>query len=274
MDLNTEWMSIAVDNQSMNGYVAVPARAAEHPLPVVLVIQEIWGVDEHIQDMTRRFATAGYRAVAPDLYSLGEKHPALTPERIQWVKQFLDTMPPAGWANPEIREQYVAKEPEPRQSGIRETLGKLFAPRDNQAYARQLAAWVDHFADQNLPVVSVGYCMGGQLSFLLATKTERLKAAVCNYGMAPEPDDMAHIACPVYGFYGGTDHRITDLVPGVAEAMAKLGKTFHYKIYPEAGHAFFNDSRVSYHPDAARDGWAETLAFFAHTLPQTAQAGS
>jgi carboxymethylenebutenolidase len=267
MELKTGWETITYQDQPMRGYSARPGAKADRSLPHVLVIQEIWGVDAHIQDMAERFATAGYHALAPDLYSLGHTPPELAAERIAEVKQFLDRVPPQGWANPEAREQYLAREPEPTQTHIRQTLGRLFTPRDNHAYARQLKAWVEHLAVDGQPVVSVGYCMGGQLSFLLATLApSALKAAVCNYGMAPTRDEMAHIQCPVFGFYGGTDHRITDAVPDVAQTMAQLGKSFQYRIYPDAGHAFFNDTRISYDPDAARDGWARTLHFFAEQL--------
>ncbi len=266
MEIRQRWVTEEYDGQSMRAYLARPASAGEAVLPTVIVIQEVWGVDEHIQDMADRFAAAGYQALAPDLYSLGEVPEALRPKRIQGVKRFLDTMPPQGWGDTAVREQYINKRPQPEAQNLRETLALLFGPKDNSRFIGQLKAWVD-FAEQNdSPVVSVGYCMGGGLSFLLATEDQRVKAAVCNYGTAPTEEALARIDTPVYGFYGGTDHRITDAVPSLAEGMAKLGKTFHYKIYAEAGHAFFNDSRASYNVNAARDAWAETLSFFSRQL--------
>lgn len=263
MELHTEWVTTKRDGQSMRAFYAKAEAASKAKLPAVLVIQEIWGPDQHIQDMAERFAMSGYLAIAPDLYSRGGGNPAMTPERIEVVKRFLDTMPPAAWGDQALRDQYIDKEPEPKAGHIRETLGMLFAPRDNEAYMADLKCWIDYIAEQNVTdVVSIGYCMGGQLSFLLAASDSRLKAAVCNYGTAPTADEMAKIQSPVYGFYGGTDHRITDQVPGVAETMKKLGRDFQYRIYPSAGHAFFNDSRASYDPDAARNAWAETLMFF------------
>jgi hypothetical protein len=79
----------------------------------------------------------------------------------------------------------------------------------------------------------------------------------------PKKEALAPIACPVIGFYGGEDHRITQGVPEVAAAMKKLGKTYDYTVYPDAGHAFFNDTRASYAPDA----WAKTLMLFDNVLP-------
>ncbi len=171
-------------------------------------------------------------------------------------------MPPEGWANPEVRDQHIDRLPQPQAGNVRETLGRLFSKRDPQPFISQLKEWVDWAAGHGEAIGTIGYCMGGRLSFLLAAHDHRPKAAVCNYGDAPSEEEMAHIEVPVYGFYGGTDHRITDQVPAVAESMKKLGKTYQYAIYPNAGHAFFNDSRVSYHVDAARDAWAKTLAFF------------
>ncbi|MCY0880143.1 MAG: dienelactone hydrolase family protein [Firmicutes bacterium] len=266
MQLTTKWLERSLEGRTMRGYLARPHAAGDRLLPTVLVIQEIWGVDEHIQDMADRFATAGYQALAPDLYSWGETPAALSQDRIQAVKKFLDTMPPQGWGDAAVREEHLSRLPAEEGNRIRETLGALFGQRDTDGMVRQLVGWVDWAASQGSPVVSVGYCMGGMLSFLLVTQDRRVRAAVCNYGRAPSEAQMAAIDAPVYGFYGGTDHGITDAVPSVAEAMQKLGKTFHYKIYPEAGHAFFNDTRVSYNVDAARDAWAETLHFFTEAL--------
>lgn len=266
MKLTTTWVNGSLDGQSMRAYLARPEAAGDKPLPTVLVIQEIWGVDEHIQDMADRFATAGYQALSPDLYSLGETPAALTGPRIQAVKKFLDTMPPAGWADTDIRDQHLNRLPADEGQKVRETLGILFQGRDMEGYVKQLEAWSDYAQSHGRGIVSVGYCMGGALSFLLATRDPRLKAAVSNYGRAPSEDDMAHITAPVYGFYGETDHALTDAVPSVAQSMKKLGKSFQYEIYAAAGHAFFNDSRISYDVDAARDAWAKTLSFFAHNL--------
>lgn len=267
MQLTENWVTGTYDDKPVRAFQVRPQAAGDQPLPTALVIQEIWGVDEHIQDMAKRFAMAGYQALAPDLYSLGKTPSELQPERIHAVKQFLNTMPPQGWADDKVRDQYLNELPASQADQIRETLGRLFGPKDETSLVGQLKAWADWAIQRRAPgVVSVGYCMGGRLSFLLACDDVRLKAAVCNYGTAPEPEAMARIEAPVYGFYGGTDHRITDAVPDVSEQMAQLGKTFHFKIYPDAGHAFFNDSRSSYHVDAARDAWAETLAFFAREL--------
>ncbi|MDP4107588.1 MAG: dienelactone hydrolase family protein, partial [Bacillota bacterium] len=88
------------------------------------------------------------------------------------------------------------------------------------------------------------------------------------YGNAPSEDELQNIHCPVYGFYGDQDKRITDNVPAFAAQMKQNGKTFNYQIYPQTGHAFFNDTRASYNVVAARDAFQRVLSFFHDSLNQ------
>lgn len=90
----------------MKAFRMRPARASG-PLPGVIVIQEIWGPDDHIQDVTRRFAEAGYVALAPDLYSHGGRPNMLSFDRIEQAKKFLDRLPPDAWMNEDTRNQFL-----------------------------------------------------------------------------------------------------------------------------------------------------------------------
>jgi carboxymethylenebutenolidase len=265
MELKERWVTHQRDGQPIEAFLASPAMV-NRPLPAVLVIQEIWGPDEHIQDIARRLATAGYVALAPDLYSRGERPEALKPERINEMKRFMETVPVEAWHSQEVMQRQLAAEGAERAGRIQETMGRLFGPRDTEGMVKDLTAWLDYLGDapesRGMPVGTTGYCMGGQLSFLLATRDQRPRVALVYYGSAPEPAAMARIACPVHGFYGGKDPRITDAVPGVAQAMREHGKSYQYTIYPDAEHAFFNDSRKSYNVDAARDAWAQSLHLF------------
>src|SRR5580704_2740199 len=93
MQIATDWVSYS----DAAAYLAHP-NAATAPVPAVILIQEIWGVDEHIQDLTERYATAGYLAIAPDLYSAGGgRPPAVSFERMAHAKAFLNTIPPPQW---------------------------------------------------------------------------------------------------------------------------------------------------------------------------------
>jgi carboxymethylenebutenolidase len=270
LELRTEWIRYDGDGGApVEAYVARPARV-DAPLPGVIVIQEVWGVDAHIQDVAQRLATAGYVAMAPDLYSHGGRPASLEEDAILAVRTFLDTLPPQAWGDPAQRDQAIDRLPPAEGGRIRQTLGLIFSPsRPIAQYVADLKAAADHLRRgpaRGRAVGSVGYCLGGALSARLATADPELRAAVVFYGDAPPPEEQARIRCPILGLYGGEDHRITDAVPAFAERMAALGRRFEYRVYEGAPHAFFNDVRRSYHVEAARDAWARTLGLFAETL--------
>jgi len=275
MELDVQWVDYRSGDAAVPAYLARPARVRE-PLPAVLVIQEIWGVDGHIQDLVRRFATAGYVAFAPDLYAHGGRRPdAFEPKRVEAAKSFLDTIPHTAWREPAERDRALGRLPEPERQRVGETLGVLMAPeRPIERYVADLRAAVAfvraHPACGGRRIGSTGYCMGGALSALLACAEPDLAAAVIYYGAAPGADRIAGIRCPLLGFYGGEDPRITDGVPAFADALRAAGKAFEAHVYPGAPHAFFNDERRSYHVTAARDAWARTLLFFAQHLAGSA----
>lgn len=254
----------------MDAYLAHPARGSGS-IPGVVVIQEIWGPDEHIQDVVDRFATAGYAALAPDLYSRGGRPEHLSPERIEAFKRFMDSVPPGVWHDQGQIQAALARLPSDEGAKIGRTMGELFNPhRDMDRFAGDAAAAVAYLRTQPFvqghKVGTIGFCMGGALSALVATRVPDLGAAVIFYGASPSPERAASIQCPVYGFYGGEDHRITDAVPEFAQVMHTAGKEFAYQVYEGAPHAFFNDTRASYHRQAARDAWARVLFFFAQNL--------
>lgn len=269
LDFQARWIKHQRDGQEMDGYLVGPPRVS-HPLPAVLVIQEIWGPDEHIQDMARRFAEAGYVALAPDLYSRGGRPEKLSAASIERLKTFMDTLPPGSWHDQDVLKEHMTRRPADEAEALQATMGALFGPRDMAGMAQDLVAWMDYLRDapetRGMPVGSIGYCMGGALSFQLATMGTRLATALVYYGSAPDERQLGAVSCPVYGFYGGQDPRITEAVPGVAKKLAELGKRFEHHVYPDAPHAFFNDSRSSYHVDAARDAWARSLHAFRQHL--------
>lgn len=266
MQLRREWIRYPAAGQPVPAYLVRPARAAS-PLPAVLVIQEIWGVDRHIQDVAERFATAGYVALAPDLYGRGGERPAeLAPERMDAVKVFLDGLPPAAWGDEQARQAALDALPAGRRQEVSATLATLFRPdRDLAQYTADLraaAAFVRSLpASAERRLGSCGFCLGGALSWRLANSEPHMAAAVVYYGAGPEPDDVGVSHCPVLGLYGGEDHHVTDRVPALQAALQAAGRSFEPRVYARAPHAFFNDTRSSYQPEAARDAWARTLAF-------------
>ena len=125
MTLACEWINYGSNGQYV-GYLARPDKV-KGTLPAIIVIQEIWGVDDHIEDVTRRFAQAGYVAFAPDLYAVNGARPeALAADRVQQVKQFLETVPPSVWNNQADRDAALDALPEPQRTQVETTFGTLF----------------------------------------------------------------------------------------------------------------------------------------------------
>jgi carboxymethylenebutenolidase len=214
---------------SVSGYLSLPQGKGKSP--AVIVIHENRGLNDHTRDVARRFAAEGFVALAPDLLS---------------------------------RKGGTASMQSPDKA--REAITSLPA-EDAIADLKAGLAFLDaHKRVRGGRLGSVGFCWGGARSFMLAAESERLRAAVVFYGSAPPPEKLAEVRCPVLGIYGETDERITSRVPEVAEAMKKNRKKFEYKIYPGAGHAFFNDTGERYNATAAKDAWATSLAFLREHL--------
>ncbi len=276
MELASEWIDYDSPAGAVSAYLTRPT-AADGPLPGVVVIQEIWGVDRHISDVADRIASAGYVAVAPDLYSAGgARPPALAVERVDAAKAFLNTIPPGQWmsvlGDDAGRAEALSKLGPEQAKEVGETLGTLFGGvgRDSAPHVAALRGAVgllrSHPASTGRAVGSIGFCMGGNLSALLASEEPQLGAAAIFYGGSPSAEQVGSIGCPVRGFYGQDDPRIVAGLPAFEEALSVAGVDYELRVYPDTGHAFFNDTRPSYRPEAARDAWGRVLAFFAHTL--------
>ncbi|MCM3080590.1 dienelactone hydrolase family protein [Brevibacillus invocatus] len=272
MSMHTEWISFEQNGTKHRLYAARPERA-KAPLPVVLVIQELWGTDDHILDLTERFARAGYLAVAPDLYAVGGQRPeSLTEERIEQIKRFLDTLAPPAWHDPVAREAALEKQPEELREILRVTFTDLFAylgklPELLERIQAATAFLADHEWSRGQKIASIGFCMGGALSIMLAASEPKLAGAVNFYGRMPvSKEQVAAIQCPIRGFFGELDPKITSLVPEFEQAMSEANKSFTYNVYGGAHHGFLNDTRGGYHVEASRDAWKETIYFFHKVL--------
>ncbi len=270
MAIKTEWVRYGDET----GYFALPERAAL-PLPGVIVIQEIMGVNEHIEDVTRRIAAAGYVALAPDLFSTrGERPAPLTRERISRTWAFMQTLPPTAMGDPAVREAALAKLPENERMQVAESMGAIWgsaAPARVDEMVGKLRQAVRYLRSERPEtrgqrVGCVGFCMGGGLSALLACEEPEISACAVYYGNSPSAERAAKIACPVIAFYGEMDQRVNAGVPGFAEAMTRGGKSFEHHSYPGAFHAFFNDDGPRYDVSAARDSFARLLMFYAKNL--------
>ena len=218
-------------NVTMNAFVAAPNTKERRP--AVIVVQEWWGLTDHIKDIARRCASEGYVAIAPDLYSrLGH---ALTTD--------------AGEA------------------------GKLMNTLKQEDGLNDLNATVAYL--KSVPEVDgtrigvTGFCMGGSYALMLPCVNPAIKAAVPFYGQVPNPDaPLQKLACPVLYLYGEDDGWITKAdVQRLAAALKKYNKPGEIKTYPGAPHAFFRDNDPSvYRPEAAKDAWERTKAFFKQHL--------
>ena len=230
-------VKVPVADGSIPAYRAMPDRGG--PFPTVLVVQEIFGVHEHIKDVCRRLGKLGYYAIAPALYARQGN-----PAAISDIRELIDKI--------------VSKVPDA------EVMSDLDA---TVAYAKSTGK-----ADIAKLAVT-GFCWGGRITWLYAAHNPDLKAAVAWYGPIDRPrtalqpkypiDLAGELKCPVLGLYGAADQSIPVASVEKMEAACKADrKICEIKIYPEAPHGFNADYRPSYRPEAAKDGWARMLAWF------------
>ena len=218
-------------------YRAMPARGG--PFPVVLVVQEIFGVHEHIKDVCRRFAKEGYLAVAPELYARQGDPSKYT----DWKQLYAEV---------------VSKVPDAQ------VMSDLDAA----------VAWAGKSGSGDVKRVAVtGFCWGGRITWLYAAHSAQVKAGVAWYGrLAGETsplqpkypiDVAAELKAPVLGLYGGQDQGIPLAdVEKMRAALAAAKNPSEIVVFPDAPHGFNADYRPSYRADDAREGWKQCLAWF------------
>ena len=265
---NAGSISVRGDGRELDCFLAFPdgEDSAEHD-PAVIVIHEIFGPDAHIQDVCRRITGLGYVAAAPDPSpaSAPSADPGQHRARHAGIRPGASRPSPGSVEARGVRRVSAARAP-PRPRGVRQ--GQL-APGAG-GVARDLLAVAQYL--RGLPevdptrIASVGFCFGGAMSARLATVDPELKAAVIFYGQNPPLDAVPRIHARVLGFYGSEDPGITQTVPALAAAMAAAGKKFEYRVYPSAKHAFFNDTRPTYHRMSANDAWDTMVRFFGENL--------
>lgn len=221
-------------------FVARPEGPNVGRRPALVLIQEIFGVNPHIQDVVGRFAAAGYVVVAPDMfYRSGHWHSfTYEPDSFEAIRPLVSI----------LNEDLV--------------MGDIGAALDF------LTAQPDVDPER---VGIVGYCFGGRASLVTAIRMpERVKAAAAYYGGGIVTDQpgapvnrVGAIQCPVIGFFGALDKHIPQAqVERLEEALTKAGVHNEIYCYPEADHGFFCDARSGYHPRSAQDAWQRTLRFF------------
>ena len=224
-----EWVKLKHGDREVQCFVVYPE--VKDKATTIVLIHEIFGLTDWAEEMADEFAAEGYIVIAPDLLS-GSVTNGGTEELIKSggnVGKAIQALPPA------------------------QITADLDAAVD----------YVTNIPAANGKVVVAGFCWGGGQSFRFATNNKNLQAAFVYYGTPPGENDMAKINCPVYGFYGGNDARVTATVPTATAQMKAAGKAYEPVIYDGAGHGFM---RVGEAPDANDANKKARDAAFLRTL--------
>ena len=227
--LTSGWINKEIEGNKLKLYIS-RLTAVEKPLPAVVIIQEIWGCDKHILDVADRLAKAGYLAIAPDLYAAnGERPEVLKEERIEKVKAFLNTMPATSWGDETKRESALNELPPLERNEIGPTFHEVYSglkrmPQYLNILHDTIRFLEDYEFSRGQKIGTIGFCMGGALSALMACNEPNLSGAVVFYGNLPDKEKVQGINCPVLGIFGSLDERITSQVNTFKENMQNANK--------------------------------------------------
>ncbi|MDR3713836.1 MAG: dienelactone hydrolase family protein [Puia sp.] len=231
---NHDFITIPVaDGTEMDVYIAFPEKKG--PSPAIIVIQEAYGVNSHIRNVTERLYKEGYVAISPDIF-----HRTIKRADIPYT-DFSAAMP---------HYQAVTNE------GLKADLEALYGWLQKQS------------AVEHDKIGSIGFCLGGRVSFL-ANAVLPLSAAISYYGGGLET--LTTEAPNLHGaqlfVWGGLDTHITqEKREAILQAVDAAGKKYAYAVFSYAGHAFNSDDRPSYNPEAAKEAWGLSLGFLANNL--------
>lgn len=226
------------------------AKPSASKAPAIIVIHEIWGLNDHTKRVADRFARElGFLALAPDL-----------------LKGEVDNFDPAI-----LREMQDPATRDEAQKKMRTALAPTQTPEFAARTVAKLQACFEllkNHENGSGTVGVVGFCFGGTYAFALAgtgavaNATPPLKFAIPFYGHAPIEDVIEKITCPILAFYGDKDERLMASLPELKTLMEKHGKNFRAIVYPGVGHAFFNDTNANmYNAEAAGKAWEEVKKF-------------
>ena len=221
-----EWVKIKQGNREVSCFITYPE--VKDKATAVVVIHEIFGLTDWVRGVTDQLAEAGFIAIAPDL---------------------LSGTAPGGGGTAELGGGDAA----------RKAISSL-PPDQVTADLNAVAEYAAKLPACNGKVAVGGFCWGGGQSFRYATNNKKLKAAFAFYGTGPESEtDLARIACPVYGFYGGNDARVNATIPKSSEAMKQAGKVYEPVTYDGAGHGFMrageDPAGEAANKKAREEGW-------------------
>lgn len=212
-----EWVKVANGDREVNCFIAFPE--VSNKAHAVIVIHEIFGMTDWVRGVTDQLAEAGYIAIAPDL---------------------LSGMGPGGGGSDSFGGG----------DGVRRAIRDL-PPDQVTADLNAVAKYVAQLPAADGTASVCGFCWGGGQSFRYATNNRDLRAAFVFYGPPPDAGAIARISCPVYGFYGGNDARISATVPMTKEKMQAAGKSYDPVVYDGAGHGFMRQGEQATNPNDA-----------------------
>jgi carboxymethylenebutenolidase len=214
-------------------YLSRPKKHSDSVPGAVLVIHEVFGLNDHIKSIADRIANEGYAALAPDFFVRAPEPPPKGDTDMAALRKAASSIP----TEVAIKDMQAALD-----------------------YMKSLDGVRRHFA-------SIGFCMGGGFSYQIATHTSDLRGAVIFYGRTPV-ELVPQVSCPLLGSFGALDTGIPpEKVKEFEEALKKAGKQADIKVYPGAKHGFFNNTRPeAYNAEAAADAWKRTLKFFHERL--------
>ncbi|HET9533564.1 MAG TPA: dienelactone hydrolase family protein, partial [Blastocatellia bacterium] len=230
-------VKIPVSDGEIPAYRAMPEKGTT--FPVTLVVQEIFGVHEHIKDICRRFAKAGHMAIAPELYARQGDVSKMTN-----INEIISTV--------------VSKVPDAQVMS------------DLDATVR----WAEKTGKGNTAKLGItGFCWGGRIVWLYAAHSPKLKAGVAWYGrLVGQPSELfpkhpidlvSQLKAPVLGLYGGADSGIpNETVERMNKALKEAGKPSEIILYPDTPHGFYADYRPSYRKEQAQDAWRRLQEWF------------
>lgn len=244
--------------ESHEGKIRTFLASAQNTTLAVIVVHEIWGLNDNIKDISRRLANEGYMAFAPHLYTKYED--VLTPENIQNVMTKVWSLPPEKRTDPNAYRELMSSLDEVGRKVV--DLLVINRQKMEEQMIKDLIKAYDYVNSLGVKkIVSMGFCMGGGLAFQLATEVP-LDGTIVFYGRNPQPiEAIERIKGPILGLYAGEDPPINAGLPDLISAVIKYKKDLELKIYPGAYHAFFNDRGRSYNKAAAEDAWERVKNF-------------
>lgn len=228
--LQTEIVKLEANGENAVGYLVRPDDNEQHP--GVVVIQEWWGIEPHVQEVAQWVAQDGFVALVPDLY-----------------------------------HGKVATEPNEAQKLMMTMQGNLEAAIKEIIGALDYLKGLSYVEPKKLGIM--GFCMGGFLAYTVASRYPDLGAIAPFYGAGynPTPDDVQKVTAPVMAFYGGKDQSIpADQIHKIEQLYKDAGKDASFNIYPEAGHAFINPYHGARVESAANDAWPKAISFLKQHL--------